>query len=680
MNKDSIQIPENEENVKKKIQKLREEIRYHNRKYFVEDDPVISDYEYDRLFEELKTLENEFPKFVTKDSPTQRVGIEKIDEFEIVEHKAEMLSLDKSNDKENLKDFDKKVRNALNRDQIEYVIEPKIDGLGVALLYENKSFQRGATRGDGAKGEDITANLKTIKSIPLKLTENTILKTVEVRGEVYIPRDEFKKINEERIQNKQEEFANPRNAASGTIRRKHPHEVANIPLDIFIYNLSYTEDIDFETHLETLTEMEKAGFKINTHQKVDGIGEVFKSIDEWQKKKEELNYEIDGMVIKVNNLEAHEILGSTTHHPRWAIAFKYPPNRKTTKVLNIEIMVGRTGKLTPVAVLEPIQLSGTEVSRASLHNEDEVEKKDIRIGDIVLVEKAGEIIPQIIKAMKEKRNGDEKKFEMPRICPVCRSVAKRFNGEVARRCINAQCPAQIKQRIEHWGDRNAMNINGLGPKLLNKLVEKGIVKNIADIYDLKISDLEKIERMGKKSSKNLLDEIEHSKHQGLERVLFGLGITFVGKHIANILTENFKTIDSLMKTSKEKLESIEGLGPKISQSIVSFFNEKNNIELIQRLKISGVKMEINETGYQNDFLNGKKFVFTGALDNYTRDEASEEVRKYGGRVTNNISGETDFLVIGKKPGSKLEDAKKEEKIKILNETQFIRILKEKKIV
>lgn len=678
MTSNNYQMPNNKKKARNRIEELREEIRYHNKKYFIEDNPEISDYEYDKLFEELKLIEQEYPELITVDSPTQRVGTEKIDEFRTVEHKSEMLSLDKSYDQDTLKDFDEKIRNTLNKRLIEYIIEPKIDGLSVALYYENKSFQRGATRGDGRSGEDITPNLKTIKTIPLKLSKETILKTIEVRGEVYIPRDEFEKINNARIQQGKEPFANPRNAASGTVRHKDPKEVANRPLNIFIYMLSYNDQEEFETHLETLKEMEKAGFKINEHKKVHGINEVFKTIDEWQEKKDDLNYEIDGIVIKVNNLQAHAILGSTTHHPRWAIAYKYPPNRKTTQVKDIEVMVGRTGKLTPVAILEPIHLSGTDISRATLHNEDEVEKKDIHIGDIVLVEKAGKIIPQVIKVLKDKRTGNEQRFIMPHECPVCGSAAKRFNGEVARRCLNTQCPAQIRQRIIHWGNRNAMNIEGLGPKLLNKLVEKRIVQNIADIYDLKVSDLEKIERMGKKSSRNLLEEIEKSKDQGLEKVIFGLGVKFVGQHIARILTKKYRTIEDLINGSESELEEIEEIGPKISESIVSFFDEKNNQDLIKRLKNKGVRMNVGRNEVEH-FLNGKKFVFTGALENFTRDEASEEVRKYGGRVTSNVSGETDFVVVGEKPGSKLEDAKKEG-TKVLNESQFIQMLEEKNII
>jgi DNA ligase (NAD+) len=410
---------------------------------------------------------------------------------------------------------------------------------------------------------------------------------------------------------------------------------------------------------------------------VTGIEEVIEQVKDWEKKKDKLAYEIDGIVIKVNDLRAHGLLGHTTHHPKWAIAYKYPPNRKTTEVKNISVHVGRTGKLTPIAILDPIQLSGTTVSRASLHNEDEIQRKDIRIGDIVLVEKAGEIIPQVVKVIKEKREGDEEEFKMPTECPICGSPAKRIGEEVARRCLNAQCPAQVKQRVEHWGDRNAMNIEGLGPKLIDKLVKKGLIKNIADIYKLELKDLVDIERMGKKSSYNLLEEIQNSKEQGLDKVLYGLGIPFVGDHLSNVLTEHYDNIDKLMSASKAKLENIDEIGPKIADSVVNFFDDEENKELISHLKQHQVRMSV-EKQEKKQFLRGKKFVLTGALERYTRDEASEKIRTFGGRVTSSVSGQTDYLVVGDNPGSKLTRAK-EENIPILDEDQFYSILEKKEL-
>lgn len=669
----NFEIPEDKEKANNRIKQLREQIRHHNKKYFVEDNPEISDFEYDQLVRELKALEEAYPELITEDSPTQRIGTGKIEEFEVVSHKSEMLSLDKAFNSTELQNFDNRVRTNWKNQVIEYVVEPKIDGLGVALLYENRSLKRGATRGDGAKGEDITPNIKTIRTIPLKLSKNSILQNAEIRGEVFMPRDAFEDMNRERVNKGEESFANPRNAASGTVRTKDPKIVIKRPLDMFCYTLSYYKEGNFKTHKETLDEIAKAGLKVNEEVKVlHGIDEVIKYLDEWEEKKESLNYEIDGMVIKVNDLDAHEKMGHTTHHPRWAIAYKYPPTRKTTKVKEIEVMVGRTGKLTPVAIFEPLQLSGTIVSRASLHNEDEIERKDIRIGDIVLVQKAGEIIPQVVKVIKEKRDGTEKKFEFLHKCSVCQSEAKRFNDDVARRCINAQCPAQVKQRIRHWGARDVMNIKGLGSKLVNRLVDNQIIKNIADIYILEKEDLIDIERMGKKSAQNLLKEIEKSKDIGLTNVLYGLGITYVGSHVANVITNYYDSIDKLISAKKEDLEKIDEIGPKIAESVVSFFKNEKNLDLIEDLKKYDIKMK-KDTKSDQTFLEGKKFVFTGALENFTRTEASDLVRKYGGRVTSSISGETDYLVVGKNPGSKLDNAKKVGTT-ILDENEFLNLL------
>lgn len=677
MSENEFEIPESPERAHTRIKELREEIRYHNKKYFVENQPEISDYKFDQLVKELEALEEAYPQFITQDSPTQRVGSKEIDEFETVEHKGRMLSLNKAYNYEELRDFDERVKKGWKEKTIEYVVEPKIDGLGVALYYEERSLKRAATRGDGTRGEDITPNVRTIKAVPLKLSEESRLHTAEFRGEVFMPREAFDKMNEERIKEGKEPFANPRNAAAGTMRTKDPRTVANRPLDIFIYTLSYYVNGIFGKHVEALEEMKKAGLKINEFKVFEGIDRVIAYLEEYQGKKDQLNYEIDGMVIKVNDLDAHDTLGHTTHHPRWAIAYKYPPTRKTTKIKKIEIMVGRTGKLTPVAILEPIQLSGTTVARASLHNEKEIKRKDIRIGDTALVEKAGEIIPQVVKVIKENRDGSEEKFEMPHQCPVCGSPAKKIGSDVIRTCVNAQCPAQIKQRIEHWGDRDAMDIDGLGTKLVNKLVDQGLTNNIADLYELELDELKNIERMGKKSSMNLLNSIKESKERGLARVLFGIGIPYVGQHMARVLAENFGSINSLMRASKNDLETIDEIGPQIADSVVSFFQEEKNKEIIQRLKQHEIKLKLEEEEHKQ-FLEGKKFVFTGALDTYTRDEASEQVRKYGGRATSSVSGVTDFLVKGDRPGSKLDKAKKENTT-ILNEQEFLEMLEKQKI-
>ena len=675
---EEFDIPSDKDEAEDMIQELREEIRYHDRKYYIENEPEISDYEYDMLVKELEALEEAFPELVTPDSPTQRVGAGEIDEFETVEHMSVMLSLDNTYNHEELKDFDKRVKKGLGKDKVEYVVEPKIDGLGVALFYEDKVFQRGATRGDGERGEDITPNLKTIHTIPLRLRDETVIETAEVRGEVYMPRDEFEEMNEEREEQGKEPFANPRNAAAGTVRNKDPKIVAERPLDIFVYTLSYVEGDEFQTHWETMEEMKRAGLKVNENiVKLDGIEEVLEYIDGWEDKKEDLNYEIDGMVVKVNDLEDQKKLGVTSKHPRWAIAYKYPAMRKTTTLKEIEIHVGRTGKLTPIAILEPVQLSGTTVSRASLHNEDEIERKDVREGDTVLVEKAGEIIPQVVKVIKEKRDGSQEKFDFPETCPVCGSEAKQLGGEVARRCVNAQCPAQIKQRLELWGSRGAMDIEGMGPKLLDKLVEKGVVKSVADLYRLGKIQLTSVERMGDKSTRNLLDEIEESKDMGLDRVLYGLGIKYVGSHVAQVLTDNYDSMDEIMEAGQEELEEIDEIGPKIAESIVSFFDDQRNRKMVEELRNSGVKMEVEREEVEQ-FLDGKKFVLTGALENYTRDEATKEIQRYGGRVTSAVSGATDYILVGENPGSKLDKAK-EEGTTILEEDDFVRMLEEKKL-
>ncbi|MFP4142572.1 MAG: NAD-dependent DNA ligase LigA [Thermoplasmata archaeon] len=675
MDEKGFEIPESREKAEERARELREEIRYHDRKYYIENNPEISDHGYDLLMKELEGIEEKYPDLVTEDSPTQRVITAEIDEFETVEHMSAMLSLDNTFNHDELREFDRRVRKGLGREDedIEYVVEPKIDGLGVALYYEDKLFQRGSTRGDGERGEDITPNLKTVHTIPLKLTDETLLETAEFRGEVYMPRDEFEEMNERRLDEGKDAFANPRNAAAGTVRNKDPTVVAERPLDIFVYTLSYNEEGDFDTHWECLKEMESAGLKINDNVvKKKGISEVIDHIEEWEDRKEELNYEIDGIVVKVNDLDFQESLGATSKHPRWAIAYKYPAVRKTSTVKDIEVQVGRTGKLTPIAILEPVQLSGTTVERASLHNEDELERKNVNIGDKVLVEKAGEIIPQIVKVTEKKSEGV---FQLPERCPICGSEAKRIGDEVARRCVNAQCPAQVKQNIEHWAIRDAMDIEGLGPKVIEKLVENGLVENIPDLYRLQKWELVQMERMAERSAQNLLDEIEESKGQGLARVLYGLGIRYVGDHMSTVLADNYGSIDELMEEDEEGFLEIDEVGPETAESIVRFFEDDQNREMIQNLKELGVDME-SEKKEMEQFLDGKRFVFTGALDGYTRSEASEIVEKHGGRVTSSVSGVTDYLVVGENPGSKLDDAE-EEDVEILEEEDFKKIIQEK---
>ncbi|MBD3187759.1 NAD-dependent DNA ligase LigA [Candidatus Bathyarchaeota archaeon] len=669
--------PGSKDGIKRRIEELREKVRYHDKKYYIDNDPEISDSEYDHLFRQLKELEERYPEFKTQNSPTQRVGSGEIDEFETVEHEVTMLSLDKASNVEELQDFYNTVQDTLNENEIMLIMEPKIDGVGVALTYDDGMLKRGATRGDGSQGEDITENVRTIHEIPLVLNEDSILRDIEVRGEVYMPLDGFKNMNETREEKGKEPFANPRNATAGTLRLKHPREVSNRPLSFFAYSLGSHSHGEFSTHWQMLEELGIAGLPINDHvREIESMDHALELVETWEDKRHALNYDIDGLVFKVNDISFQEKLGSTTHHPRWAIAYKFPPKRKTTKVKDIEVMVGRTGVLTPVARLEPIHLSGTEVSRASLHNEEEVARRDVRIGDVVLVEKAGEIIPQVIKVMKEERDGSEQEFVMPRHCPACGSEAKQVGDEVARRCLNASCPAQVTRRLEHWGSRDALDIDGLGPKLLQKLVEREIVISIPDLYTLELDDLVHLERMGEKSSNNLLQEIEKSKTAGLKRVLIGLGIRYVGNYLSDVLANHYVSIEALVNTSKGELEEIDDVGEEIAESITMFISNSNNLDMIHRLQELGINMRANELHRDlSQYLEGNTFVFTGKLDNFTREEAAREVEQHGARVTSSISGNTDCLVVGQDPGSKFDNAK-EEDIMIMDEATFIKMLEE----
>jgi len=663
--------------VKKRISELREEIRYHDRKYYVENNPVISDYEYDQLMEELKKLESEHPEYVTPDSPTQRVSGQPVEGFSSVKHKIPMLSLDNTYSSKELLDFDKRMKKFLGGEKPDYAVELKIDGVGVALIYENGVLVRGATRGDGSTGDDITSNIRTIKSIPLKLdiaNETKPLANCEVRGEVYMTRKGFEALNKEKAKKGEPLFANPRNAAAGSLRQLDPKVVSKRNLDVFLYTLSYTKEGGYKTHMECLEAMKKAGLKVNPNiNKFSNIEDVIKYCDSWENKKETLDYETDGMVIKVDSLEQQKRLGSTIKNPRWAVAYKFPPKQVTTKITDIVIQVGRTGALTPVAVLEPVELSGSTISRATLHNEDEIKRKDIRIGDTVFIEKAGEVIPEVIKPVKEKRTGKEKIFIMPKKCPVCNSDVVRPEDEAVSRCIGLSCPAQLKNSLHHFASRHAMNIDGLGPAIIDQLVDKKIVRDISDLYILKIDVLANLERMGEKSAQNLLDEINESKKNEFSRLLFGLGIRYVGRHIAKLLSENFSSIDEIMHAEKEKIEKIEGIGGIVAESIILFFRDEKNREIIEKLGKNGVSMESKVE--KKGLLSGKRFVFTGILEKYSRAEAEGIVESLGGSFTSSVSENVDFVVAGKDPGSKYEKAKKLG-IAIISEEEFDKLVHE----
>lgn len=673
------------ERARSRIEELREEINEHNYRYYVLNDPVISDTEYDRLMRELEELEEKYPSLVTPDSPTQRVGGEVQEGFAPVQHRVPMLSLSNAFNEGELKEFDRRVRSALLKGaagRVEYVVEPKYDGLAVSLYYENGVLVRGATRGDGETGEDITANLKTIRSIPLRLREQ--LTALEVRGEAYMTKEAFKRLNEVREEAGQPLFANPRNAAAGSLRHLDPKVAASRKLDAFIYAVGYCEGDRPATHAETLEWLKRLGFKVNPNYEVfQNIEMVIEYCRSWQERRFELPYVIDGLVVKVNSASQQEQLGSTLKSPRWAIAFKFPAEEAVTRVNDIIVRVGRTGVLTPTAILEPVQVAGSTVSRATLHNEDIIKEKDIRIGDMVVIHKAGDVIPEVLKSLPEKRTGRERRFVMPDLCPECGAAVVRTEGEAAARCTGLACPAQLRESLLHFVSRGAMDIRGLGPAVLNQLLERGLVHDAADLYFLRYDDIVKLERMGSKSAQNLLSAIEKSKANPLSRLIFALGIRHVGERAARILADHFRTLDNLMAADYDELVAIPEIGPKMSESIVTFFAEEQNREVIRRLVDAGVNTyAVPPAGREKDAENpvkksfaGRTFVLTGTLKNYTRREAKDLIESFGGRVSSSVSRKTDYVVAGEKPGSKLEKARSLG-VHIMDEKDFERIIKE----
>jgi len=661
----------NKAEAKKEIEKLRKDINNHNYKYYVENSPVISDYEFDQLLKKLESLEEKYPELAKPDSPTQRVGGEPLEGFTTVEHKVAMLSLANTYTYDELREFDERVKKTVG--DVEYVVEPKIDGAGVALLYENGVLVRGATRGDGIRGDDITSNLKTINSIPLRLRGNKV-KNVEVRGEVYFPTKGFEKYNEEQVKKGEAVFANPRNAAAGSLRQLDSRIVASRPLDIFVYFISYPEK-DYITHEKAIYALKEAGFKVNPLTKKAGdVEEAIKYCKDIEEKRETLDYEIDGAVIKVNSFSKQKQLGATSKHPRWAISYKFAAKQATTRLNDIAIQVGRTGTLTPVAILEPVQVAGVIVSRATLHNFDELKRKDIRIGDMVLIERSGDVIPQVVKSIKEKRNGSEKVRRIPKKCPICGSVIVHTEGEVAVRCKNRMCPARLKWRIKYFASRDAMDIDHLGGSTVDKLIEQGFVDSIADLYSLTIEKILTLEGFKEKSAENLLVSIEKSKSQSLSRLIYGLGIRHVGKYGAQLLATKYPSLDMLSKANVEELKDIYGLGEKTAESVGTFFATEENMELIEKLKDIGVKTKEDvKTEYL--VLKGKKFVFTGSLTTLSRPKASDLIKEKGGIITSSVGKDLDFIVVGEKPGSKYGKAKKLG-INILSEEEFIEMVEE----
>lgn len=666
--------------IEKNIEELREKIRYHNYQYYVLDDPLIADTEYDQLMMELIKLEKEYPQFINASSPTQRVGVKPVSGFNQVIHTKPMLSLANAFTTDELLAFDKRIKKIIPVAEIEYAVELKIDGLAVSLLYRNGFFVRGATRGDGMTGEEITSNLKTIKSIPLKLLKKKSPSMMEVYGEVYMRKSDFIKLNRNRAESGEKIFANPRNASAGSVRQLDPNLTAKRPLDIFVYRANISKEFTFFRHNEVLTFLREAGFKVNQNIKLcRNIQEAIRYCQEWKEKKESLDYEIDGMVIKVNSLNEREKIGSTTRNPRWAIAYKFPAKQITTKIRDIVVQVGRTGALTPVAILNPVKISGSIVQRATLHNDDEIKKKDIRIGDIVLIQKAGEIIPEVIKVMKEQRSGAEKKFIMPELCPICGSRVLRLEGEAVSRCESLICPAQIKQRIRHFASRDALDIEGLGPAIIEQLVDRGFIKDFSDLYYLKDDDLMNLERMAQKSVDNLMRAIENSKKKELVHLLYGLGIRYVGIHTAEVLVRHFKNLNQFSNLKIEELIDIEEIGPKIAKSIIFFFSQNENAVIIHKLREAGLNFDIDRKKVKEQnkslILKGKQFVLTGTLKKYTRFQAKEIITRLGGRVTGSVSRNTSYVLAGKDPGSKYQKAKKIG-IDILDEETFEKLIKD----
>ncbi|AFK87557.1 MULTISPECIES: NAD-dependent DNA ligase LigA [Thermoanaerobacterium] len=657
--------------VEDRIKELRDKLNHHNYMYYVLDKPEISDYEYDMMMRELIELEEKYPQFKTPDSPTQRVGGEPLKEFEPFTHVVPMQSLANAFSEGELRDFDRRVKASVG--DVEYVVELKIDGLSVELIYENGFFTVGSTRGDGIIGENVTNNLKTIRSIPLRLKDDLNL---IVRGEVFMPKASFEKLNEERELNGESFFANPRNAAAGSLRQLNPKITAKRDLDIFVFNLQRIDGIKLQTHAEALEFLKYQGFKVSPHIKVcKNIDEVIEDINYIRDIRDSLPYETDGAVVKVNDLSKREILGSTAKDPRWAIAFKYPAERQKTKVKDIVVQVGRTGALTPTAILEPVKIAGSIVSRATLHNEDYIKEKDIRIGDTVIIQKAGEIIPEVVSVVVEERDGSEKFFIMPEVCPECGAATVRLPGESVTKCTGLNCPAKLKRGIIHFASKDAMDIDGLGPAVIGQLLDNHLIHNISDLYYLKYDDLLKLDRMGDKSAKNLINAIEESKGRDLDRLIFGLGIDLIGSKAAGILASHFKTMESLEKATFEELTEIEEIGPKMADSVVAFFKEKQNLNIIDRLKAAGVNMRKKDAINVNDDFEGLTFVLTGTLEKYTRDEAKKLIEERGGKVTGSVSKKTDYVVVGIDPGSKLSKAQ-ELGIKILNEEEFENMLKQ----
>ena len=664
--------------LEREIEKLRGEIRHHEYRYYVLSDPEISDFEFDKLIKRLQELEAQHPELVTPDSPTQRVGGQPAEEFPKVRHSVPMLSLDNTYSVDELREFDRRVRELAGREKVDYVGELKLDGLSMSLTYENGVLVHGVTRGDGTTGEDVTSNVKTIRSVPLRIEPKKLEaignpKRFEVRGEVIMTLKAFEETNARREAAGEPKFANPRNSAAGTMRQLDSRIVAERKLDMYLYQLLVNGRVPLTEHAKVLYTLGKMGFKVNPHRTLcRSFEELLAYIQEWESKRDSLDYEIDGIVVKVNDTRLWEELGTTAKSPRWAVAFKYPARQATTRVNDIRAQVGRTGTLTPVADLEPVDVGGVTVSHATLHNMDEIERLGVKIGDTVLIQRAGEVIPQVVKVVKAAPDGRE--FKMPRKCPVCGGDVHRSEGEVAYRCVNAACPARLKESLLYFAGRRAMNIDGLGDKLVDQLVNKGLVHDVADLYRLTHEQLANLERMGDKSAQNLVEEIENSKKAELARLIFALGIRFVGERTGQLLADHFGSLDKLAKASEEELLQVEEVGPRVSEAIREFFGEKRNRDVIEKLRKAGLQFEQKKARNAEGKLAGKQFVLTGTLPTYSREEATRMIEEAGGRVTGSVSKKTDYVVFGADPGSKLEKARSLG-VKTIDETALRRLLK-----
>ena len=653
---------------RKRAEELRPLLKYYTQKYF-DDEQVVSDYEYDMLMRELKQIEKEYPELITKDSPTQRVGASIKKGFEKVTHEVPLQSLQDVFSFGEVEEFEEKMEKAAKQygRPLDYVVETKIDGLSASLEYRDGKLWRAATRGDGQVGENVTDNITTIKTVPKELKEPI---NITVRGEVFIGKNDFDKMNEDRLMEEQEQFANARNAAAGSLRQLDSSITASRPLNIYIFNVQKSEDIHFETHYESLLYLKKLGFNVNPVKILCTTREeVQKAIEEIGKMRDKLDFGIDGAVVKVNDLELREKVGTTYKTPKWAVAYKYPPEKKETLLKDIVCQVGRTGAITPMAILEPVYVAGSKISKTTLHNEDYIKENDIRIGDRVIIQKAGDVIPEVVGVNKKKRDGTEKVFEMPRVCPVCGAEAVREEGEAVVRCIGIECPAKSYRSIIHFASKDAMDIDGLGESIIAELIDKNLISNIADIYKLTFDDIASLKKNGKKFAQNLMDAIEESKHRDLYRLINSLGIRHVGVKLAKTLTKYFKTMDKLMNSSYEELRLIEDVGGITAKAIHEFFAQEQTRDLINKLKETGVNMEvIEEKGVDNRF-EGKTFVLTGTLEHYSREQASEIIEKFGGKTSSSVSKRTDYVLAGEEAGSKLRKAQ-ELGVKIISEEEF----------